>query len=108
MSRILKLLPLSLAPFSFSRARAFARTRRGGGGSRELGSHRRRSRVGLAALGGGLGQGALPRRPSRHRAQPQASGKDLQPMIIASRSRSRWCSSASSSRTGPEPAKIAP
>jgi F-type H+-transporting ATPase subunit c len=90
MSRTLKLLSM----FSFAAvtlltsAAAFAQEHgaaAGGGGSRELGlAIGAGLAVGLAALGGGLGQGRSASAALEGIARnPQASGKIFTPMIIA-------------------------
>ncbi len=87
MSRTMKLLSM----FSFAAVTllassvAFAADGTGGGGSREMGlAIGAGLAVGLAALGGGLGQGRSASAALEGIARnPQASGKIFTPMIIA-------------------------
>ena len=87
MSRIFKLLPAALTGvvLSLASTAAFAADGAGGGGSRELGlAIGAGLAVGLAALGGGLGQGRSASAALEGIARnPQASGKIFTPMIIA-------------------------
>ncbi len=89
MSRILKLLPALFTGtvLFLASAAAFAQEGAGaaGGGSRELGlAIGAGLAVGLAALGGGLGQGRSASAALEGIARnPQASGKIFTPMIIA-------------------------
>lgn len=87
MHRILKALFASLiaAGTLLSSAAAFAADGAGGGGSRELGlAIGAGLAVGLAALGGGFGQGRAASAALDGIARnPQASGKIFTPMIIA-------------------------
>ena len=88
MSRILKLRPAVLtgAALFLASSAAFAQEAAGGGGgSRELGlAIGAGLAVGLAALGGGLGQGRSASAALEGIARnPQASGKIFTPMIIA-------------------------
>jgi F-type H+-transporting ATPase subunit c len=88
MSRIMKLLPamVSGAVLFLTSAAAFAQEGAGatGGGSRELGLALGAGlAVGLAALGGGLGQGRSASAALEGIARnPQASGKIFTPMIL--------------------------
>lgn len=88
MSRTLKLLPAMLtgAVLFLASSAAFAQEAAGGGGgSREMGlAIGAGLAVGLAALGGGLGQGRSASAALEGIARnPQASGKIFTPMIIA-------------------------
>jgi F-type H+-transporting ATPase subunit c len=87
MSRIFKLLPAAFtgAILFLASSAAFAADGAGGGGSRELGlAIGAGLAVGLAALGGGLGQGRSASAALEGIARnPQASGKIFTPMIIA-------------------------
>ena len=87
MSRIFKLLPAAFTGvvLSLASTAAFAADGTGGGGSRELGlAIGAGLAVGLAALGGGLGQGRSASAALEGIARnPQASGKIFTPMIIA-------------------------
>jgi len=87
MSRIFKLLPAAFtgAVLFLASTAAFAADSAGGGGSRELGlAIGAGLAVGLAALGGGLGQGRSASAALEGIARnPQASGKIFTPMIIA-------------------------
>jgi F-type H+-transporting ATPase subunit c len=88
MSRILKLLPAMLtgAVLFLTSTAAFAQEAAGGGGgSRELGlAIGAGLAIGLAALGGGLGQGRSASAALEGIARnPQANNKIFVPMIIA-------------------------
>jgi F-type H+-transporting ATPase subunit c len=87
MSRIFKVLPAAFtgAVLFLASSAAFAADAGGGGGSRELGlAIGAGLAVGLAALGGGLGQGRSASAALEGIARnPQASGKIFTPMIIA-------------------------
>jgi F-type H+-transporting ATPase subunit c len=86
MFRHLKLLPAMLTGVVLSLASSAAFAADGsGGGSRELGlAIGAGLAVGLAALGGGLGQGRSASAALEGIARnPQASGKIFTPMIIA-------------------------
>jgi F-type H+-transporting ATPase subunit c len=87
MSRIFKVLPAAFtgAVLFLASSAAFAADAAGGGGSRELGlAIGAGLAVGLAALGGGLGQGRSASAALEGIARnPQASGKIFTPMIIA-------------------------
>ena len=87
MSRTLKLLPAMLtgAVLFLASSAAFAQEAAGGGGSRELGlAIGAGLAIGLAALGGGLGQGRSASAALEGIARnPQANNKIFVPMIIA-------------------------
>jgi F-type H+-transporting ATPase subunit c len=87
MSRIFKLLPAAFtgAVLFLASNGAFAADGSSAGGSRELGlAIGAGLAVGLAALGGGLGQGRSASAALEGIARnPQASGKIFTPMIIA-------------------------
>jgi F-type H+-transporting ATPase subunit c len=87
MSRIFKLLPAAFtgAVLFLASNAAFAADASSAGGSRELGlAIGAGLAVGLAALGGGLGQGRSAAAALEGIARnPQASGKIFTPMIIA-------------------------
>jgi F-type H+-transporting ATPase subunit c len=87
MFRNLKLLPAMLtgAVLLLASSAAFAADGTGGGGTREMGlAIGAGLAIGLAALGGGLGQGRAASAALEGIARnPQASGKIFTPMIIA-------------------------
>src|SRR3954463_15873647 len=87
MSRTMKVLSATLFALvaTLASSAAFAADGAGGGGSRELGlAIGAGLAIGLAALGGGLGQGrAASAAPQGIAPNPQASGKIFTPMIIA-------------------------
>jgi F-type H+-transporting ATPase subunit c len=87
MSRTMKVLSATLFALvaTLVSSAAFAADGAGGGGSRELGlAIGAGLAVGLAALGGGLGQGRAASSALDGIARnPQASGKIFTPMIIA-------------------------